>query len=205
MKAEELFPFYHRIFTLEELRNCFHESSSAIKTQLSRLTKKGVLIRLKKNCYTFTRFPAESPTIGQQIVSPSYLSLETVLSRQGIIPEGAIAYTFITSKKTQHYQTPFGIFYYRHLPAGFFFGVEKAADGVWMATKEKALLDYLYLNSSKFTLEFACFQAERFDQLDALNWNQLQTWAKKYGMKKLEKLVKKLHEYSKSEEYQAHL
>lgn len=138
------------------------------------------------------------------MVSPSYYSLESVLSWSGIIPEGAAVYTLITSKKTQQYRTRFGTFSYRHLPPPLFFGVEQRKDGAWIAAPEKALLDYLYLNSKKFKPDYNCWRGERLDELDSLHWKQMKQWAPKYGMKKLEILVDSLKSYAKSPEYQAH-
>ncbi len=205
MKIDELKPFRNKVFRLEELENFFEQSGSTIKVQLSRLCKNKKLIRLKKNCYTFTDFYPNPYIIAQQMVQPSYHSLEMVLSQSGIIPEGTTAYTLITSQKTQSYQNEFGIFGYRHLSPHLFFGVEQRKDGAWMAVPEKALLDYLYLNSVKFKLDFACFQAERFDELQTLDWAKMKIWAKKYKMKKLERLVESLKGYAESDEYQEHL
>lgn len=204
MKADELNPFRYKTFTLEELRNYFNQKPASLKIQLFRLCKNKKLIRLKQNLYTFPDFHPNVFVIGQQMVSPSYYSLESVLSWNGIIPEGAKAYTLITSKKTQQYSNEFGTFSYRHLPPKFFFGVEQRKDGAWMATSEKALLDYLYLNSRKFRADFNCWKAERFDGLSDLNWKQMKQWMPKYGMKKLNILVDSLKSYAGSSEYQAH-
>lgn len=204
MKIDELKPFHYKIFRIEELKNYFKESRTNIKTQLSRFCKNKKLIRLKRNCFAFPEFHPDISIIAQEIVRPSYHSLESVLSASGIIPEGTVVYTLVTSQKTQNFTNEFGTFSYRHLPPHLFFGVEQRKDGVWVAEKEKALLDYLYLSSSKFKPDFSCFQAERFDELEKLNWKKLKMWAKQYKMKKLEKLVKALHEYSKSTEYQNH-
>jgi len=205
MKIDELKPFYNKVFRLEELENYFDEPVSTVKGQLSRLVKNNILLRLKKNCYTFPDSHPDPMVIAQKMVAPSYHSLEFVLSQSGIIPEGTSAYTMITSQKTQSYKNGLGTFSYRHLPPNLFFGVEQRADGAWIALPEKALLDYLYLNSSKFKPDFACFQAERFDELDKLDWKKMKNWAKKYGMQKLVKLVESLESYAKSEDYQAHL
>lgn len=204
MKADALKPFYHKLFTLEELQNYFHQNPASMKVQLSRLVKNKKLIRLKQNLYTFPDFHPNVFIIGQQIVSPSYYSLESVLSWNGIIPEGAAAYTLITSRKTQQYDNEFGTFNYRHLAPRFFFGVEQRTDGAWMATSEKALLDYLYLNSKKFKADFGCWQAERFDGLVDLNWKQIKQWVSEYGMKKLKTLVDSLESYAGSSQYQVH-
>lgn len=204
MKADALKPFYYKTFTLEELRNYFNQKPASMKVQLFRLCKNKKLIRLKQNLYTFPDFHPNVFIIGQQMVFPSYYSLESVLSWNGIIPEGTAAYTLITSKKTQQYSNEFGTFSYRHLPPEFFFGVEQRKDGAWVATPEKALLDYLYLNSKKFKADFNCWQAERFDGLSSLNWEQMKQWTSKYGMKKLKILVDNLKSYANSSQYQAH-
>lgn len=204
MRLEDLKPFTRKIFRLEELEQVFAESPSTLKVQLSRLCKSKKLIRLKRNCYAIPDFHPSPLLMAQQMVTPSYHSLEWVLSQSSIIPEGTTSYTLVTSQKTQQYHNEFGIFSYRHLPPHLFFGVEQREDGAWVATREKALLDYLYLNSSKFKPNFACFQAERFDELQTLNWSKLRSWAPKYNMKKLRKLVKRLNEYSRSDEYQEH-
>lgn len=204
MKIDELRPFYNKIFRIEELENVFKEPTSSIRVQLSRLSKSKKLIRLKKNCYTFPDFHPNAFVMAQQMVQPSYHSLESVLSWNGIIPEGVSGYTMVTSQKTQKYSNELGTFSYRHLSSNLFFGVEQREDGAWMAVPEKALLDYLYLNSGKLKPDFACFQAERFDELETLDWEKMKEWSPKYGMKKLEKLVQRLEEYNKSEFYQEH-
>ena len=204
MKIAELKPFYYRTFRIEELQNYFRQPVSSIRMQLHRFCKNGKLIRLKKNCYTFLDFHPNAFAIGQMMVDPSYYSLESILSAQGIIPEGVSVYTLITSKKTQQYTNQFGTYSYRHLPPSFIFGVEKRKDGVWMATAEKALLDYLYLNSKKFKPDFKVWQAERFDELETLDWKKMEEWGEQYGQKKLMHLVKNLHQYMKSQDYQAH-
>jgi predicted transcriptional regulator of viral defense system len=204
MKLDELTPFKGRTFSIEELENYFKEPVRSIRVQLSRLCKSGKLIRLKQNRYTFPDAHPNVYVMAHEMVSPSYHSLESALSLHGIIPEGTVAYTLITSKKTQKYSNEFGTFSYRHLPPHLFFGVEKRADSAFMATPEKAILDYLYLNSAKFKPDFALWQAERLDELETLDWKLMNKWAKKYGMKKLVKLVKSLKDYVSSEHYQEH-
>lgn len=205
MKAESLHHFYNKVFTVSEISQYFKEPLNSIKTQLYRLHKKGILTRLKKNCYTFTNFHPDTQIIGQEMVQPSYYSLESVLSRKGIIPEGVSVQTLITSKKTQHYENVFGNFFYRHLPPHLSFGINRLPNGVWMARPEKALLDYLFLNSAKFTPAFSCWQSERFDGLEDLDFTWIEEKAPNYNMRKLTVLVKNLKEYMSSEEYQVHL
>ena len=79
MKAADLKPFYNKTFRIEEVKNYFHESATTIRVQLSRLSKNKKLIRLKKNLYTFPDFHPDFFMIGQQMVEPSFYSLESVL------------------------------------------------------------------------------------------------------------------------------
>lgn len=205
MKIDELRPFHNSAFRIEEVEKLVKEPRNAIRVQLSRMCKNKKLIRLKKNCYTFPDFHPNVFVMAQKMVEPSYHSLEAVLSLYGIIPEGTPMYTLVTSQKTQQYKNQFGTFSYRHLPPSLFFGVEQREDKAFVALPEKALLDYLYLDSKKFKPDFSCFQAERFDELEKLNWKKMKIWAKDYNVKKLEDLVKTLEKYAESEEYQEHL
>lgn len=204
MKLEDLSIFHNRIFRLEELGNVFREPLPSIKMQLSRLHKRGILIRLKRNCYTFQKYPPDPLLIGQELVKPAYYSLEWILSRAGIIPEGVSRYTLVTTQKTKRWTTPFGVYEYRHLPPRLFFGVDQHSDGVWCASPEKALLDYLYLNSQAFRPKISAWQAERLDELDTLDWQKMNEWAPRYGMKKLVRLLASLKVYAKSPLYQEH-
>lgn len=204
MKIDELKPFYNKTFSTEELKNYFRQDPASMRVQLSRLCKNKKIIRLKRNLYTFPDNHSSAFLLGQQMISPSYYSLESVLSWSGIIPEGVVVYTLVTSKKPQQYVNEFGTYSYRHLPPRLFFGVEQRKDGVWIATPEKALLDYLYLNSAKFQPNNVCWREERFDGFAHLNWKQMEQWAVEYKMKKLVLLIKSLHAYAKSSEYQNH-
>lgn len=204
MKDDDLRSFAGRAFSVTELQQFFQENLASLYNQLFRLTKKGKLIRLKRMYYALPDPPPNPEILGQTIVQPSYLSLEMVLSRLSMIPETAIHYTFITSQKPQQYSNVFGTFAYQHLPPRLFFGVERRSDGAFVASPEKALLDYLYLNSVKFKPDFKCWQAERFDELDTLDWKKMKEWAPKFGMKKLVKLVDSLEKYYQSDAYQDH-
>ena len=204
MKFDDLKPFSGRTFAIVELKNYLQQDIRVIRNQLFRFTKEGKVIRLKRNCYILPDHAPDPYLIGQAMVEPSYLSLEMALSRASFIPETAIHYTFITSQKTQQFTNRFGTFSYQHLPPKLFFGVERRIDGAFIATNEKALLDYLYLNSWKFKPDFKCWQAERFDELETLDWKKMHEWAPKFGMKKLVKLVESLEAYYQSDAYQDH-
>ena len=115
---------------------------------------KGYIKRLRRSWYAFADV-ASLPGIGEyfagRIYSPSYLSCEQVMARSGLIPESVVQFTSVTSLKTESFKNDFGEFFYRSVKPQLMFGyrVETVGDGlpVQIATPEKALCDFLYLNS----------------------------------------------------------
>jgi hypothetical protein len=58
----------------------------------------------------------------------------------------------VSLARTKYYSTPLGKISIHHIDEGFFFGFNTLENGVNMATSEKALLDFLYLSTSKSRL-----------------------------------------------------
>lgn len=126
------------------------------REKILRLIKNKQLIRLKNGFYVIqerienTNPPYEQ--IANLLYGPSYVSLEWVLSFYGIIPERVPVVTSATLSRNKQYITPIGTFTYSHLPSlPYSVGVEqkKAVDtigGFLIATAEKALADFVFLN-----------------------------------------------------------
>ena len=87
--------------------------------------------------------------IANRIYSPSYISLETALSYYGFIPEAVFAVTAVSTRKTKTFSTSYGEMIYKHIHPRYFFGydlVEFEGFRFKIASPEKAILDFLYLN-----------------------------------------------------------
>jgi predicted transcriptional regulator of viral defense system len=143
--------FKEPIFTLQDLKIFGIELSSV---QLSQWTKNNYLIKLKNGVYVFNerKNRLSMETISAYLYEPSYISLERALSRHGLIPEIIYNCTAVTTRKTMTITNDFGVFIYRSIRKDLFFGYNKInekANFYLLAEPEKALLDYLYLNSSK--------------------------------------------------------
>lgn len=118
-----------------------------------RWVASGKLLRLKRGFYAFPdalNVPDMGLHVGTAIYSPSYASLEWVLSRHELIPESVVAYTCVTSRKTMSLRNAFGAFEYRSVREDLMFGYESEPIRggklhSFVATPEKALLDLLYL------------------------------------------------------------
>jgi len=122
---------------------------------LSRWVKMGHIIRLKKGVYMTRRFfelhqshASFSPAVSSIILPQSYISLEYVLQRAGVLTEVTYAITAITLKNTKEIKNTLGRFTYRHIKSPLYTGFnQEIFFGVIFnqASVAKALFDYFYL------------------------------------------------------------
>lgn len=112
--------------------------------KLDRLQKKGIVARVVKGKYFFTFNPPDDFLLANFLYQPSYVSLESALSFNGIITGFPYTITSVTPRKTKAYSVSGKDYGYTHLSPKWFFGYEKKEDFL-MASPEKAVLDYLYL------------------------------------------------------------
>jgi hypothetical protein len=89
--------------------------------------------------------------VANKIYEPSYVSLESALAYYEIIPETVLGVTSISSRKTKQYESAWGVFSYRSVKPQYMIGYQVIENTPGIKFKiaylEKALLDYLYLNS----------------------------------------------------------
>jgi len=122
------------------------------QNNLVRWTRQGYLVKLRNGYYAFPEYlnvPDFATYIASQIYRPSYISLHSALAFYGMIPEGVVQITSVSSSKTAFFKNAFGEYSYKSIRAELMFGYENKplADGrsIPFATPEKALLDLLYL------------------------------------------------------------
>lgn len=129
--------------------------------------KKGYIQKLRNRYYYFSDQEVDESFLyytANQLYHPSYVSLESALSRYGFIPEGVFQITSCTTLKTNSFNTPVGNFSYRHLKPSLFFGyqLEEWDDHRYaIAEPEKSLIDYLYLHN----------EVNEIADIEALRWN----------------------------------
>ena len=104
--------------------------------------------------------------IANLVYEPSYVSRESALAYYQVIPESVLGVTSTSSRKTRQFDTEWGVFSYRSIKPDLLFGyevIEKAKNIKFkIARLEKAVLDYLYWNSSLQSVE----------DLEGLRWNR---------------------------------
>lgn len=150
--------------------------------QLSAWTKRGYLAKLKNGIYVLAekKMSLMSEYIAFNLYQPSYVSMEWALSKYGLIPEIVYNCTSVTAKTTKIFKNEFGVFSFKHVKKELFFGYNKInKDGqvYLMAEPEKAIADYIYLNSSRIKSQ---------DDIRELRFNE-------FALKDLDK--KKLKKY----------
>lgn len=173
------------------------------RVQLNRWAQQGKILRLKRGLYTLpedlrkTKFSLR--WLANTLYSPSYLSGEFILAWHDLIPERVPVWTSVTRLKTMTFQNALGTFSYRHLKPDLFFGFEELMDEhhhkIMAATKEKALLDTLYLSKQWEPTQTFLEENLRLQGLETLNKRRIRNFAKRFASKKMgaaAKLILKL-------------
>jgi predicted transcriptional regulator of viral defense system len=154
LKPLERIPFF-TIVGFKQVLNADESDTQRVREMLSRWVKKGHIIRLKKGVFMTRRFyelhqshASFMPAVSSIILPQSYVSLEYVLQREGILTEITYPTTAVTPKNTRSIENVLGTFAYRHIKLSLYTGFKQEVFfGVYFnqASVAKALFDYFYL------------------------------------------------------------
>ncbi len=185
------------IFTTAEAHVvCFKNKSKVVNLQLHQWVKRGELVSLRRGLFMFPEESVKKEEIARHLYSPCYFSLEYVLNFHGIMPEAVFEYTLVTPTGSRRFKTPVGTFVYHKIKREAFTGF---APETLMAEKEKALVDYFYLNSGSLKETPIFWEESRLEAIATeLNFKKIQQYAKLYKSKKLERLIHSFINYAKS-------
>lgn len=136
-----------RYITLPDIVKITGMAPSSVHVLLNRLIKQGELIRLTINCYILPETTSELTSIANQLVFPSYMSFESILSQTGVLSQMPFTLSFATLFKTKHIHLGERNVEYRQIKPNLFWGYVKQTDGLWIAEPEKALFDLIYFVS----------------------------------------------------------
>lgn len=171
---EKLMDLRKPYFTVADLGRVLGLKKKTLYVTLNRLTKSGVLTRLKKNAYmVFTR-GVDAEKIANEIYYPAYLSFEKALSDYGILSQVPLTLTFATIRPSKKLTIANTAVEYSHIKKSLFFGykLENEKNKAW---PEKALLDELYFMSRGLRQ----INIEELD-LRVINKKRLEEFAKKF-------------------------
>ena len=138
--------------------------------------------------------------VANKIYEPSYVSLESALAYYEIIPETVLGVTSISSRKTKQYDSAWGVFSYRSVKPSYMIGYQVIENTpvikFKIANLEKALLDYLYLNSKiQSKADFEGLRWNRNQLHDQLDHSMFARYVKLFDKRALENRVTQFLEY----------
>lgn len=194
-------------FSKSDLRLVYSGSENGLNEQIKRAVKNKNIITLKKGLYTTYIYWLKEANktnflefIASKIRQPSYLSLEYILAKNGLLTEAVYPITSITLKCGRSYQNSLGVFNYKNIKNELFFGFEKKQYGkneYYCASLAKALFDWLYLKKNlnpdlkKVLLEELRINWDNFSSDDFYQFNKFAELSKSKKMAKIAKILRK--------------
>lgn len=126
--------------------------------KLSRLERKGEIIRLKRGLYvcpeSVSGMTLSLELIANRLLTPSYVSMSSALRYYGFIPEAVYTTQSMTTKESREYETPVGQFRFINMKRDVFSiglqNVEENNYSLLIASPEKALCDLIANSHSVF-------------------------------------------------------
>ena len=160
---------------------------ASAKSRLNYYVKQGLLYPIRRGLYAKTR-DYDPDELAVKILRPSYISLETVLAREGVIFQKYNS-VFLVSYKSTSIEVDGNIFKFRKIrddilinPSGI-----KIVNNTSIASKERAFLDTIYLSKNYY-----------FDNLSSINWDFCFELASIYDNKSFYKRLNKYYEEQKN-------
>lgn len=163
MGIKDVFASKQSVFNINDLALIWEETSFTKVQDMARYyARTGSLHRLQRGIYVKSLSDYSAYELASKLFQPSYISLETVLKNEGIIFQDHQA-VFSIANKTKTYQIDGRDFYFKKIKKialSNFAGIENKAH-YWIASKERAFLDALYL-----------YKDYHFDNLMSINWQK---------------------------------
>lgn len=164
-----------------------------VRRQLSRWTKAGRLYQLRRGLYAlappFQKVKPHPFVIANLMVRGSYVSCQAALAHYDLIPEYVPVVTSVTALRPARWETPLGIFEFRHLKPNLLTGYRllelSPGQKAFVATPEKALLDMIHLHPGADSPDY--LRELRLQNLERLNLNELRRLASLAGSPKLQR------------------
>jgi len=178
---------------------------AGVRRQLSRLTASGHLVKLRRGLYAlappYNKVRPHPFLVANRLVRGSYVSLQSALAYHNLIPEHVPVVTSVTTLRPGRYETPMGVFEYRHVKPELFYGsalldVENEQEAL-VATPEKAILDLVYLQPAADTAGY--LEGLRLEHTEQLDFEELGRLAERSGKPRLRRAAAMLETIAQRE------
>ena len=166
------------VLTIDEIAQMFPEISyKSLKDRLSYFTKTGRIRRLRSGVYAKPDYnPLE---LANKVYKPSYISLETVLFRGGVVfqtYQTIFVVSYLTRTLTIDHQD-IQLRKMKEVVLTNMAGIDPQT-GYFMASLERAFLDAIYI-----------YRDYHFDNLEGINWEKVESLKGIYHSLAFEKRV----------------
>jgi len=182
------------VFSLADIKSL---DSGFYRRRLNEWQDKGYIRKIIKGYYIFSDLELNEKRlfeIANRIYNPSYVSFETALSYYGLIPESVYGITSASTRRTSKFDTAMAAFSYRTVRPCLFFGyniVKYENRQFKIASAEKALLDYFYINPNLKTAEdFTSLRISRDALSGKVKKSTFNAYLRRFGKKSLAKRMK---------------
>ncbi len=173
------------VFTTQEFINVFGVRRDIAAVTLTRYKQAGYLISPRRSVYYLAGEVEDTYKIANKIYYPSYVSLDSALSKYNFIPETVYTITSITTRATREFTDNQTVYRYYKIKKEAFIGYHKEGDTLW-ADPEKAIADYLYF--------VALGKRELNDRLhiEKIDKKKVLFYTKIFDNKRLSNLIKRI-------------
>jgi len=176
-----------------------------VRRQLSRWTKAGWICQLRRGLYAlappFQKVKPHPFLVANHMARGSYVSCQSALAHDGLIPEYVPVVTSVTPARPAHWETPLGTYDFRHLKTDLLYGYRRVevspGQRAFVARPEKALLDLVYLQPGGDAPAY--LQELRLQNLDRLDLDALRDLAERAHSPKLQRAAARVAELAHSE------
>jgi len=181
-----------KIASTKDLIKIFIEeySRSSAQNRIQMLAQAGWFLRIKKGFYMIIMDLSSRSisdvsllVISHALNKDSYISLDSALNYYGVFDQYSKNITAVNLKLSKNYKFQDNNFRFVKVAKKYYFGFEQVrVDGkiINMATREKALLDYLYLDNSFYSASLV------FEKLNVykndIDFDKLQEYVLKFGI-----------------------
>ncbi|MFQ6070510.1 MAG: hypothetical protein ACE5LC_08295 [Candidatus Aminicenantales bacterium] len=179
-------------FTVFSIRDVRRIDPKFHRRRLNEWQDKGYIKKIIKGFYIFSDLELNENTlfeIANRIYNPSYISFEMALAYYHLIPESTYGITSASTRRTYKFKSLIAEFHYRTIKTELFFGyVINGYNGKCfkIATPEKAILDYFYLNPHIYReSDFASLRMNSEVFFQKVKTGKLNSYLKKFSKNKL--------------------
>lgn len=156
------------VFTINDLKILFKGVSERyLRLKINRWKAKNYLKSPKKGLYILASAVPDEFEIASRLLVPSYVSLESALSHYSIIPDVSVSVTSVTTKNTASFTVEKNRYEYHHLKSALFTDYYHLRNNVFIASMEKAILDFFYFRKPEVSNQFF----ERLNMVTLKNLN----------------------------------